>query len=121
MRNLSGGNQQKVLLARWLFRNTQVFLLDEPTRGVDIGAREEIYTILNDLAARGMAILMASSDLAEVRRLAHRIIVLRHGRVVGELDPTTATEASIVQLSTGAVSVDKPVAGQTNMSRMNPS
>lgn len=118
---LSGGNQQKVVLGKWLARPPRVLLLDEPTRGVDIGAREEIYTILNDLAARGMAILMASSDLAEVRRLAHRIIVLRHGRVVGELDPTTATEASIVQLSTGAVSVDKPVAGQTNMSRMNPS
>ncbi len=117
---LSGGNQQKVVLGKWLARPPRVLLLDEPTRGVDIGAREEIYSILNDLAARGMAILMASSDLVEVRRLAHRIIVLRHGRIVGELDPRTATEGSIVELSTGAApslmpSSTKVVPGQTNL------
>lgn len=116
---LSGGNQQKVVLGKWLARPPKVLLLDEPTRGVDIGAREEIYSILNDLASRGMAILMASSDLVEVRRLAHRIVVLRHGRIVGELDPRTATEAAIVELSTGATAVAPSVAGQTNSSVVN--
>lgn len=120
---LSGGNQQKVVLGKWLARPPKVLLLDEPTRGVDIGAREEIYTILNDLASRGMAILMASSDLAEVRRLAHRILVLRHGRIVGELDPHTATEGDIVALSTGAANIGSATAidvpGQTNPPRTN--
>lgn len=116
---LSGGNQQKVVLGKWLARPPKVLLLDEPTRGVDIGAREEIYSILNDLASRGMAILMASSDLVEVRRLAHRIVVLRHGRIVGELDPRTATEAAIVELSTGATAIAPSVAGQTNSSVVN--
>jgi len=118
---LSGGNQQKVVLGKWLARPPRVLLLDEPTRGVDIGAREEIYSILNDLAARGMAILMASSDLVEVRRLAHRIIVLRHGRIVGELDPRTATEGAIVELSTGAATIAKTVDGQTKSTAVNPS
>lgn len=113
---LSGGNQQKVVLGKWLARPPKVLLLDEPTRGVDIGAREEIYSILNDLASRGMAILMASSDLVEVRRLAHRILVLRHGRIAGELDPRTATEAAIVELSTGAATIAPTVSGQTNSS-----
>jgi ABC-type sugar transport system ATPase subunit len=115
---LSGGNQQKVVLGKWLARPPRVLLLDEPTRGVDVGAREEIYSILNDLAARGMAILMASSDLVEVRRLAHRILVLRHGRIVGELDPRKATEEAIVELSKGAASIARSntnaVPGQTN-------
>lgn len=122
---LSGGNQQKVVLGKWLARPPKVLLLDEPTRGVDIGAREEIYSILNDLAARGMAILMASSDLAEVRRLAHRIVVLRHGRIVGELDPRTATEGDIVELSTGAANIGSAtsnnVPGQTTSTEANPS
>ncbi|MFT3773848.1 MAG: sugar ABC transporter ATP-binding protein [Minicystis sp.] len=102
---LSGGNQQKVVLGKWLERPPKVLLLDEPTRGVDVGAREEIYGILAELGKRGVAVLVASSDLAEVLRLAHRILVLRHGRVAGELDPATATEASIVRLSTGAAEI----------------
>jgi D-xylose transport system ATP-binding protein len=120
---LSGGNQQKVVLGKWLARPPKVLLLDEPTRGVDIGAREEIYSILNDLASRGMAILMASSDLGEVRRLAHRILVLRHGRIVGELDPRTATEEAIVELSTGAATINTStshdVPGQTQPPPVN--
>jgi len=99
---LSGGNQQKVVLGKWLERRPRVLLLDEPTRGVDVGARDEIYGILEDLAEAGLAILFASSDLAEVLRLARRIFVLRDGRVVGELDGADATEEAIVQLSTGA-------------------
>jgi ribose transport system ATP-binding protein len=83
---LSGGNQQKVVLARWLTGDVTVLLLDEPTRGVDVGARSEIYRIIADLAASGMAVLMASSDMAEVLGLSHRALVLREGGVVAELD-----------------------------------
>ena len=83
---LSGGNQQKVVLARWLTGHVDVLLLDEPTRGVDVGARSEIYKIIADLAAAGMAVVMASSDMAEVLGLAHRALVLHEGAVVGELD-----------------------------------
>ncbi len=83
---LSGGNQQKVVLARWLTGHVEVLLLDEPTRGVDIGARSEIYRIITDLAATGMAVVMASSDMPEVLSLSHRVLVMRQGEVVGELD-----------------------------------
>lgn len=82
---LSGGNQQKVVLARWLTSKVDVLLLDEPTRGVDVGARSEIYRIITDLAAGGMAVLMASSDMAEVLSLSHRAVVMREGAIVGEL------------------------------------
>jgi D-xylose transport system ATP-binding protein len=106
---LSGGNQQKVVLGKWLERSPRVLLLDEPTRGVDVGAREEIYGILEALAATGVAILFASSDLTEVLRLARRVLVLRDGRVAGELDGDDVTEAAIVHLSTGATGALHPV------------
>lgn len=83
--NLSGGNQQKVVLARWLTHDTQVMLLDEPTRGVDVGARGEIYRIIRDLAASGMAVLLVSSDMPELIGLTHRVLVMRSGAVVGEV------------------------------------
>jgi ribose transport system ATP-binding protein len=83
---LSGGNQQKVVLARWLTGDVQVLLLDEPTRGVDVGARSEIYRIIAGLAAQGMAVIMASSDMLEVLGLSHRALVMREGSVAGELD-----------------------------------
>jgi ABC-type sugar transport system ATPase subunit len=84
-----------------------VLLLDEPTRGVDVGAREEIYGLLGELGKNGTAILLASSDLPEVLRLAHRILVLRHGKVVAELDGRRATEEEIVSIATGATDVPK--------------
>jgi ABC-type sugar transport system ATPase subunit len=99
---LSGGNQQKVVIGKWLESPPAVLLLDEPTRGVDVGAREEIYGLLAELGKKGTAILLASSDLPEVLRLAHRILVLRHGKVVAELDGTTSTEEDIVGIATGA-------------------
>jgi ABC-type sugar transport system ATPase subunit len=99
---LSGGNQQKVVLGKWLEDPPRVLLLDEPTRGVDVGAREEIYGLVEKLTAKGTAVLLASSDLPEVLRLAHRIVVLRQGRVVAELDGRTGTEEEIVALATGA-------------------
>ncbi len=99
---LSGGNQQKVVLGKWLEQKPKVLLLDEPTRGVDVGAREEIYGILEALADAGVATLFASSDLTEVLRLAQRIVVLRAGRVVAELDAANTTEADLSRLTTGA-------------------
>jgi ABC-type sugar transport system ATPase subunit len=104
---LSGGNQQKVVIGKWLENPPVVLLLDEPTRGVDVGAREEIYGLLAELGRKGTAILLASSDLPEVLRLAHRILVLRHGRIVAELDGRTSTEEEIVTLATGAADVAK--------------
>jgi ABC-type sugar transport system ATPase subunit len=98
---LSGGNQQKIVLGKWLANPPRLLLLDEPTRGVDVGAREEIYTLLQALSQKGVAILLASSDLPEVVRLAHRTLVLRRGRLVAEL-PTGTSEAQIVEHSTGA-------------------
>ena len=83
---LGGGNQQKVVLARWLTGTVNVLLLDEPTRGVDVGARSEIYRIITEFAERGMAVVMASSDMPEIVGLSHRAFVMREGRFVGELD-----------------------------------
>ena len=98
--NLSGGNQQKVLLAKWLATEPRVLIVDEPTRGVDVGARSEIYRILRSLKASGLALLVVSSDLPEVLTLADRIVVMADGRTVGELDGATATEESVLQLAT---------------------
>jgi ribose transport system ATP-binding protein len=86
LENLSGGNQQKVVLGRWLTADVDVFLLDEPTRGVDVGARSEIYRIITELAGAGMAVVMASSDMPEILALSHRALVLRENSVVGEID-----------------------------------
>ena len=84
VRALSGGNQQKVLLGKWLARRPRILIVDEPTRGVDVGSKAEIYRILRDLAANGIALLVVSSDLPEVLALAHRIVVMSEGRVAGE-------------------------------------
>lgn len=97
---LSGGNQQKVLLGRWLARKPQFLIVDEPTRGVDVGAKSDLYAILRDLAKQGVALLVVSSDLPEVLALAHRIVVMSEGRTVGELDARQADEVTILQMST---------------------
>ena len=86
VRLLSGGNQQKVLLGKWLARKPRVLIVDEPTRGVDVGSKADVYAILRELAAAGTALLVVSSDLPEVLALAHRIVVMSEGRIVGELD-----------------------------------
>ncbi len=99
VRKLSGGNQQKVVLARWLARNPRVLILDEPTRGIDVGAKAEIYQIIADLARAGMAILVVSSELPEVLGLADRVVVMKGGRVVGELSREDASEESILALA----------------------
>ncbi|GAA1735920.1 sugar ABC transporter ATP-binding protein [Aeromicrobium alkaliterrae] len=100
---LSGGNQQKVVLARWLATEPKVVLLDEPTRGVDVGAKVAIYDLVRQLAADGFAVLMVSSELPEVIGMSDRIVVLRDGRVAGEV-PAGASEEDVLQLATGAAS-----------------
>jgi ribose transport system ATP-binding protein len=94
---LSGGNQQKVLLARWLFASSQVFLLDEPTRGVDVAARSEIYRTINKLAEEGAAVVMVSSDLPELLGMADHILVMRRGRLVAELEARRTTQEEILK------------------------
>ena len=104
--DLSGGNQQKVLLAKWLAVGPDVLIVDEPTRGVDVGARSEIYRILRALARRGMALLVVSSDLPEVLTLADRIVVMADGRTVGELPGEGATEEAVLRLATRFTNLD---------------
>jgi len=108
VKNLSGGNQQKVVLARWLARRPKVLILDEPTRGIDVGAKAEIYHIIADLARDGVALLVISSELPEVLGLADRIIVMRDGRVAGELTRAEATEEKVLAL---AIAEDAAAAG----------
>ena len=100
VQNLSGGNQQKVSLAKWLFANPDVLILDEPTRGIDVGAKFEIYTIMNELVGRGMSIVMISSELPEVLGMSDRVYVVSSGRVTGELQIEDATQEKIMQLAT---------------------
>ena len=99
VRMLSGGNQQKVVLARWLLRSCRVLLLDEPTRGVDVGARAEIYRVIAELAAAGLGVVVVSSELPELIGFCTRIIVMREGRMVGELAGETATEEALLSMA----------------------
>ena len=102
VRDLSGGGQQKVVLAKWLARNCDVLVFDEPTRGVDVGAKYEIYVLMNRLVAEGKSIIMISSELPEVLAMADRILVMREGRIAGEInDARRATQAQIMQLAVG--------------------
>ena len=100
VRNLSGGNQQKVVLAKWLIRNSDILIFDEPTRGIDVGAKSEIYTLMNRLADQGKAIIMISSELPEVLRMSDRIIVMCEGRITGELDISEASQERIMEYAT---------------------
>jgi len=98
--NLSGGNQQKLVVGKWLAKDTGILLFDEPTRGIDVGAKSEIYRLLNDLAHQGKSIIMISSELPEILRMSHRVLVMCEGRVTGELNYGEATQESIMQLAT---------------------
>ena len=102
---LSGGNQQKVALMKWLVSGCDVLLLDEPTRGVDVGAKVEIYRVINDLAAKGAAIVMVSSEMLELIGMCDRILVMRGGQVTGEVSGPAMTEANIIELAMGAANV----------------
>jgi ribose transport system ATP-binding protein len=99
-RNLSGGTQQKVVVGKWLTADTEILLFDEPTRGIDVGAKSEIYRLLNDLAHQGKAIVMISSELPEILRMSHRILVMCEGRVTGELTAAEATQEKIMTFAT---------------------
>jgi ABC-type sugar transport system ATPase subunit len=99
-RHLSGGNQQKLVLAKWLARNCDVLIFDEPTRGIDVGAKYEIYLLLNELAAQGKAILFISSELPEVLGMADRILVMHDGRITGEItDVAHTSQEQLMQLA----------------------
>jgi putative multiple sugar transport system ATP-binding protein len=95
--NLSGGNQQKVVLSKWLFANPDVLILDEPTRGIDVGAKYEIYTIINQLAAQGKAILVISSEMPELLGITDRVYVMNEGRIVGEMPTSEASQEKIMR------------------------
>ena len=100
VRNLSGGTQQKVVVAKWLTANTEILIFDEPTRGIDVGAKSEIYHLLNELAHQGKAIIMISSELPEILRMSHRIVVMCEGRITGELSGRDATQEQIMTYAT---------------------
>lgn len=105
-RSLSGGNQQKLVLGRLMLEHPALMILDEPTRGVDIGAKSEIYRIINEIAASGTAVLVISSDLPEALGISDRILVMRNGQIVGELDGPSATEERVMEFATGVFADD---------------
>ncbi len=100
LRNLSGGNQQKVVVAKWLIRNCDILIFDEPTRGIDVGAKSEIYTLMNELTREGKSIIMISSELPEILRMSDRILVMSEGRVTGELAIEKASQEAIMEYAT---------------------
>ena len=102
--NLSGGNQQKVVLGKWLSMNPKLIIFDEPTRGIDVGAKAEIYKLMRQLADRGVAILMISSDMEEVLGISDRIAVMHEGNITGILDREEFTEENIMHLAVGSSS-----------------
>ncbi|MCF7952696.1 MAG: sugar ABC transporter ATP-binding protein [Spirochaetales bacterium] len=100
IKNLSGGNQQKVVIAKWLIRNSDILIFDEPTRGIDVGAKSEIYSLMNELASQGKAIIMISSELPEVLRMSDRILVMCEGKKTGEIDISEANQEKIMEYAT---------------------
>ena len=102
VRYLSGGNQQKVVLAKWLMARSSILIMDEPTQGIDVGAKEDVHRLMVEFTReRGGAILLISSDLPEVLRMSDRILVMREGRIVGELARAEATQERVMQLAVG--------------------
>ncbi len=101
VKNLSGGNQQKVILAKWLLMNCDVIFFDEPTRGIDVGAKQEIYRLMNELAEQGKAVVMISSEMPELLGMSDRVIVMHEGRVAGELAREEATQEAVLKLASG--------------------
>src|SRR5207248_8084903 len=105
VRNLSGGNQQKVVVGKWLTADSRVLIFDEPTRGIDVGAKSEIYRLLNTLAQQGKSIIMISSELPEVLRMSHRIVVMCEGRITGVLEAREASQEAIMHYATQRATV----------------
>jgi ribose transport system ATP-binding protein len=106
---LSGGNQQKVVIGKWLVADTEILIFDEPTRGIDVGAKSEIYKLLNELTRQGKSIIMISSELPEILRMSHRVVVMCEGRITGILNANEATQESIMKLATqrGAIVINE--------------
>ena len=100
IQSLSGGNQQKVIIARWLANDPDVFIMDEPTRGIDVGAKYEIYCIIADLAKQGKSIIMISSELSEIIGMSNRVMVMCDGRITGFINGKDATQENIMALAT---------------------
>ncbi|MFG2148780.1 sugar ABC transporter ATP-binding protein [Streptomyces sp. NPDC048696] len=117
VRTLSGGNQQKVVIGKWLLADTRVLILDEPTRGIDVGAKVEIYQLVNELTAAGHAVLMISSDLPEVLGMSDRVLVMAQGRIAGELPAGEATQEAVMELAVGAAPAPAPVDNEVEGSR----
>ena len=101
MTTLSGGNQQKVALSRWLETKPSVLILDEPTQGIDVGAKAEIHSLMGELAQQGVAIIMISSELPEILGMSDRVVVMRHGSIVGIIPRAQATQTNIMSLALG--------------------
>jgi ribose transport system ATP-binding protein len=101
---LSGGNQQKVVLAKWLAGHADMFIFDEPTRGIDVAARRDIYELINGLVERGAGVIMVSSDLPEVLGMSDRVLVMRHGRIQAEFDASAVSEAAVMNAAFGVAS-----------------
>ena len=95
--NLSGGNQQKVVLGKWLMKNPQILFIDEPTKGIDVGAKAEFYKMMDELAAAGVSIVMVSSDMPELMSMSDRILVLSNGKITGEFSHEEAAQATIMK------------------------
>ncbi|MCK5249672.1 MAG: sugar ABC transporter ATP-binding protein, partial [Spirochaetaceae bacterium] len=106
VRNLSGGNQQKVVVGTWIGVNPRFLIMDEPTRGVDVGAKSDIYRLMRELSATGVSILMISSDLSEILGMSDRVLVMQSGRMVGEIPGNEATEENVIALAAGTVEGD---------------
>ena len=101
MQFLSGGNQQKIVIGKWLALQPRVLLLDEPTRGIDVGAKQEIYKLIEQLADDGVAVLFVSSEMEEILRLSDRALVMHEGRITGELPRAELSEEAVMTLATG--------------------
>ncbi|KUN82370.1 sugar ABC transporter ATP-binding protein [Streptomyces griseoruber] len=117
VRTLSGGNQQKVVIGKWLLADTKVLILDEPTRGIDVGAKVEIYQLINELTASGHAVLMISSDLPEVLGMSDRVLVMSQGRIAGELSAQEATQDAVMALAVSATAATDTAAKDVEVSR----
>jgi ribose transport system ATP-binding protein len=105
--NLSGGNQQKIVLAKWLMSDARVLILDEPTRGIDVGAKVEVYNIINDIVKHGKSVIMISSEMTELMGMCDRIVVMCRGKVTGELDRKEFSQASLMYLAAGGDEIIK--------------
>lgn len=101
IKNLSGGNQQKVIIAKWLMLSPNVLIIDEPTKGIDVGAKKEIYEVLNELKSMGKAVIMISSDMAEIIGVSDRVLVMHEGEITGELSRNELTQENIMKYAVG--------------------